>query len=277
MGARGRRRRRGAARGLRSRKRIDFSGNSSSDERGCTEANSGNPSETIVGKESSKKEPMAGESRWHNSWWVGAGSFVLATCVQIGSSVWPQEFKPHPHAFVALLVFGFICIAVPVAGAGMAWYSAQREPRVEQSPLEIIFEPLNPARRFWSLESHVDDYKRLIGNYWEHRLEIKNNSSVTLRNVVVTVEHTGQMPLKPQRAIFVRTKADSCDINPRCSELVLVNRWPHPKHQAGMLAAESAWAYGPIKVTASANDTLPAEKTYDFNYETDQMLFERQE
>jgi hypothetical protein len=44
-----------------------------------------------------------------------------------------------------------------------------------------------------------------------------------------------------------------------------------------MLAAESAWAYGPIKVIASANDTLPAEKTYDFNYETDQMLFERRD
>jgi hypothetical protein len=220
---------------------------------------------------------MAGESRWHNSWWIGVGSFVLAACGQIGSSVWPEEFKPHPHALVALLVFGILCIAVPVAGTGWARLSAKRTSQVDLSPLEIIFEPLNPARRVWSLESHVDDYKRLIGNFWEHRLEIKNNSSLTLRNVSVTVERTGPMPIKPQRAIFIRTNTESCDINPCCSELVLVNRWPQPKRQAGMLAAESAWAYGPIKVIASANDTLPAEKTYDFNYETDQMLFERRD
>lgn len=220
---------------------------------------------------------MAGESRWRNSWWLGVGSFVLAACVEIGSSVWPEEFKPHPHVFIGLSAFAVLCIAVPVAGAGMSLYSAKRKPRVVQSPLEIIFEPLNPARRFWSLESHVDDYKRLIGNFWEHRLEIKNNSSATLRNVAVTVERTGPMPIKPQRAIFIRTNTDSCDINPRCSELVLVNRWPHPKRQAGMLASEHAWGYGPIRVIASASDTLPAEKTYDFNYETDQMLFERRE
>lgn len=220
---------------------------------------------------------MAGESRWHNSWSVGLGSFVLAGCVQIGSSVWPEEFKPHPYMFVALLCLGCLCIVVPLINSSRSWLSAKRNPHAEQSPLEIIFEPLNPARRFWSLESHLDDYKRLIGTFWEHRLEIKNNSNVTLRNVVVTVEHTGPLPIKPQRAIFTRTKADSCDINPQCSELVLVNRWPQPKRQAGMLSSESAWAYGPIKVVASADDTLPAEKIYDFNYETDQMLFEQRD
>lgn len=220
---------------------------------------------------------MTEESRRHNSQWVGVGAFVLAVSVQIGSSVWPEEFKPHPHVFVALLLVGLLFVVVPTASDGWKWLSARLKPHEELSPLEIIFEPLNPARRFWSLESHVDDYKRLIGTFWEHRLEIKNNSSITLRNVSVTVERTGPMPIKPQRAIFIRTNTESCDINPRCSELVLVNRWPQPKRQAGMLAAESAWAYGPIKVIASANDTLPAEKTYDFNYETDQMLFERRD
>jgi len=68
---------------------------------------------------------------------------------------------------------------------------------------------------------------------------------------------------------------ESCDINPGCGELVLVNRWPHPRVQIGMLAGDSAWGYGPIKVIASANDTLPSGTIFDFNYETDQMFFGR--
>ena len=44
--------------------------------------------------------------------------------------------------------------------------------------------------------------------------------------------------------------------------------------QAGMPCNESAWLYGPIKVTASADDTPSAVKVFAFNYETDQMLFD---
>lgn len=83
------------------------------------------------------------------------------------------------------------------------------------------------------------------------------------------------MPQRPQKAAFDRTHTDSCDINPGCTELVLVNRWPLEKRQAGMLAGESAWGYGPIKVTASADNTPSVAVIFDFNYDTDQMLFER--
>lgn len=200
---------------------------------------------------------------------------MLAACVQIASSIWPEKIRPHPYLFIALLFFGLVCIIVPITRAIYIWASAKRISSAKQSPLEIIFEPLNPARRFWSIESHVDDYKRLIGTFWEHRVEIRNNSEVTLRNVTVTIERTGAMPVKPHRALFIRTKKESCDINPGCSELALVNRWPQPKQLAGMLAAESAWGYGPLKVIASADDTAPRETIFDFNYETDQMLFER--
>jgi hypothetical protein len=176
---------------------------------------------------------------------------------------------------MALLFFGLVCVVVPPAHRIYIWSSTKRISAAKQSPLEIIFEPLNPARRFWSRESHFDDYKRLIGTFWEHRVEIRNNSLATLRNVAVTLERTGTVPVKPQRAFFIRAKTESCDINPGCSELVLVNRWPIHKPQVGSLAGPSAWGYGPIKVIASADDTVPTETVFDFNYETDQMLFER--
>jgi hypothetical protein len=42
-----------------------------------------------------------------------------------------------------------------------------------------------------------------------------------------------------------------------------------------MLAGPSAWGYGPIRVVASADNTIPAQTIFDFNYEKEQMLFER--
>ena len=212
---------------------------------------------------------------WHTSVWIGMGAFVLAASVQIGSSTWPDKIRPHPYVFIAFIGVGLLCVTIPAIRAVWTFISNRINPSIDKSPLEIIFEPLNPARRFWSLVSHVDDYKRLIGNFWEHRVEVKNNSLVTLRNVVVTVEKIGPMPVMAQRATFVRTGLNYCDINPGCSELVLVNRHPHPKIQEGSLAGRSAWGYGPIKIVVSADNTLPAETIYDFNYETDQMLFER--
>ena len=218
---------------------------------------------------------MAEFHSWRTSIGIAIGAFVLAACVQVGSSGWPEKIRPHPYIFLSFVCFGVVCLAGPMAFEAYRWAWRRLHPQPEESPLEIIFEPLNPARRFWSRESHVDDYKRLIGIFWEHRVEIRNNSFLTLRNVAVTVERVGQMPVKPQRAPFTRTNTDSCDINPGCSELVLVNRWPEPKRQEGMLASESALAYGPIKVIASADNTLAAETVYDFDYQTDQMLFER--
>jgi curved DNA-binding protein CbpA len=43
-----------------------------------------------------------------------------------------------------------------------------------------------------------------------------------------------------------------------------------------MLAGPSAWGYGPVIVTASADDVLPAQRRFAFNYETDQMLFDEE-
>lgn len=195
---------------------------------------------------------------------------MLTTLGQIFS----DHVKHHPHWALAFGVFAFMMIVLPIADSAVKLLRGHSSPK-NDTPLEIIFEPLNPARRFWSMESHFDDYKRLVGTFWEHRVEVKNTSSVTLRNVKVTVERTGPLPQPPQQSAFTRTKTDLCDINPGCSELVLVTRWPVPKRQVGMLSSDSAWGYGPIEVTASADNVPPAKVVFDFNYETDQMLFER--
>ena len=219
---------------------------------------------------------MGEKPAWHASKWIGLGAFILAASVQIVSSVWPESIKPHPLIVVELFAFGLLCILIPVAS--IAYIRLTQLIKSEQnspspSPLEIIFEPLNPARKFWSLETKLDFYKRVTGPYWEYRVEIKNNSLKTLRNVAVTVERIGPSPEKPYRADFVRLSASSCDLQPGCSELAAIIRWPHPKVQVGMLAGPSAWGYGPLHVIASADDVPPAERRFAFNYETEQMLF----
>jgi hypothetical protein len=66
----------------------------------------------------------------------------------------------------------------------------------------------------------------------------------------------------------------SCDIKPGCSRLVPVIRWPHPKVQAGMLAGPSALEYGPVKVTASGDDAVPAVRVFEFDYQAEPMLYD---
>jgi hypothetical protein len=202
---------------------------------------------------------------------------MIAATVQVVSSVWPESIKPHPLIVAAFFAIAVLCILIPVVRVIYLWASRSiRTNEIPPSPLEIIFEPLNPARKFWSLEAKQDFYKRVTGPYWECRMEIKNVSQKTLRNVAVTVERIGPSPEKPHRADFVRINADSCDLQPGCSELVAIIRWPHPKIQVGMLAGPSAWGYGPVIVTASADDVLPAQRRFAFNYETDQMLFDEE-
>ncbi len=205
---------------------------------------------------------------------IGLGAFLIAAIVEIGSSVWPDKIKPHPYIVLAIFVVGILCVVVPLLHTAYCWASSKLRPvQPTSSSLEIIFEPLNPARRFWSLESQKDASGK-YHPYWEHRVEIRNNSLKTVRNVMVTVERIGQMPQLPFCPPFKRQQVNKCDINPGCSELVPVNIWPHPKQQIGMACGESAWIYGPIKVTASGDDTLSVVRTFAFNYETDQMLFD---
>jgi hypothetical protein len=139
----------------------------------------------------------------------------------------------------------------------------------KSSPLEIIFDPNNPSKRFWSMVSA----EGMVA--WQYRVEIINNSLKTLKNVSVTTEHLGQMPILPTDKVFIKHRKLQCDLKPKCPELVAVLHWPIQKIQPGMLADKTALEYGPIKITASADDVIPSVKIFDFDYQTEQMLFEK--
>jgi len=114
--------------------------------------------------------------------------------------------------------------------------------------LEIVFDPTNPAQRFWSREAPRDEKgDKKPGVFWEYRVAIKNNSQKTVRNVSVTVEHIGQnLPVRPVDAIFDKIRKASCDLKPGADELVAIIRWPIPVVQAGMLANQSALEYSSL-------------------------------
>lgn len=139
------------------------------------------------------------------------------------------------------------------------------------SPLEIIFDSSNPSKRFWSMESARGKNKSV---FWEYRVEIKNKSSKTIRNVSVTVEHTGLMPVRPVDQFFDKSGIATCDLRPGSSELVPVLQWPIPIVQAGMLAGSTALEYGPIKVIAVADDVSLVTRNFQFDYQAEPMLFE---
>lgn len=101
-----------------------------------------------------------------------------------------------------------------------------------------------------------------------------NRSNCTLRNVRVSVGTIGILPNRPALVPFDSSKSTCIDINPGCSELVPVIRWPHPRIQPGMLADESASAYGPLEIIASADDVPPTKRRFRFDYQQDPMIFD---
>jgi len=146
---------------------------------------------------------------------------------------------------------------------------------VARSPLEIIFDPTNPGRRFWSMEAQKDQNgKPLLPACWQYRVELRNNSSKTLRNVRISAEALGQIANRPLDMPFDKTQNFTIDINPNCSELVTILRWPHPKVQVGMLAGPSALEYGPIKIIASADNVPSKSRIFKFDYQKTPMIFD---
>ncbi|HEY1709939.1 MAG TPA: hypothetical protein VGG10_16840 [Rhizomicrobium sp.] len=149
-------------------------------------------------------------------------------------------------------------------------YTGVQVARTIPPQLEIVFDPENPGRKFWSLEPAVDDIgNKLPGQFWEYRVAIKNRSPKTLRGVKVIVEAIGPLPSRPQPTMFDINKKPLMDINPGEAPLVPVRRWYYPAKQAGMVVGD---AYGPIKVTVSADDVSEIVKVFRFNYEETPML-----
>lgn len=130
--------------------------------------------------------------------------------------------------------------------------------------LEIHFDPSNPAKRFWSFESPRDrDGNQQPDIFHEYRVAVFNPTAGTVRSFGVTVESLGLSGLRPFDAWFDKDRSARRDIHPGCFELVPVLRWPHPARQPGMVAEPSSLiGYGPLLVTASADDVAPATRQF---------------
>ncbi len=211
-----------------------------------------------------------------------AGIF-LAVCAafEFGPDKWiANMIQNFPYMTVFVMRSIFVLLGLLTFAFIWASFKNARKRRskidenIRTSPLEIIFDPSNPSKRFWSNVSIANSEGRFIP-LLEYRVEVRNNSLRTVRNVYVTKEHTGQMSQRPVNLIFDKTKKISCDINPRCSELAVIERWP-VKILPGMLAGQTALEYGPIKVTASGDDVLPVTRIFQLDYQRTPIIFDQE-
>jgi len=150
---------------------------------------------------------------------------------------------------------------------------ADRLGMAPESPLEIIFNPANPHRRFWSLEQAKDQTGQPIPGHlwWEYRVLIRNKSAKTVRNVNATVEAIGPMPTRPEPTQFDINKQQLIDLHPLGETLAILRRWFNPPIVVGMVMGG---AYGPIKMTVSGDDVLPDTKYFHFEPENVPMISE---
>jgi hypothetical protein len=98
-------------------------------------------------------------------------------------------------------------------------------------------------------------------------------SAKTLRNVKVIVEAIGPIPMRPEPSQFDINKKELIDLNPQEETLVVVWRWFNPPIRAGM--ASGTDIYGPVKLTASADDVSPTERFFHFDPERTPMIWEK--
>ena len=201
---------------------------------------------------------------------VSAAGSVATVLVSAVYSVPPYFWIPLA-ALVALLILAAVNLFYVIRE-----HRQGRSMTPPAAALQIHFDSSNPAKRFWSSESPRDkDGNQLPGIFHEYRVAIFNPTARTVRNVGVTVESLGLSGLRPYDAWFDKDRSARRDINPGCFELVPVLRWPHPKRQPGMLAEPSSLiGYGPLLVTASADDVAPATRQFWFSPEREPMLFD---
>ena len=139
-------------------------------------------------------------------------------------------------------------------------------------PIKITFDQANPNGKFWSIQPMRDETGKQR-TFWEYRALIKNVSAKTLRNVKVIVEAIGPIPMRPEPSQFDINKKELIDLNPQEETLVVVWRWFNPPIRAGM--ASGTDIYGPVKLTASADDVSPTERFFHFDPERTPMIWEK--
>jgi hypothetical protein len=189
-----------------------------------------------------------------------------ATWFHLPAPYWLQSHNADRVA-LSLAIFG-----IAVRWVGPPIWRRLRGTKGQVSPLEITFDAANPLNRFWSLEPLRDEKGSPQGAFWQYRALLKNRSAQTLRNVRVTVEGIGAMPTRPEPSIFDLNKQAVIDLPPGGETLVTIRTWSQPHIRAGY--AIGPGIYGPIKMTAHADDTTPAIKYFEFDYMNTPMIWE---
>jgi hypothetical protein len=200
--------------------------------------------------------------------WGGRIDVLASTYHDIGGldAMIGYLLNPPPWLWPIALIVGLVLI----------WWDVRRHKTApfpaSISPIEIIFDSSNTGQKFWSIEPMRDENGyQIAGSFWEYRALIRNISPKTLRNVKVMVEAIGDLPTRPETSLFDINKKPVVDLDPNCEALVPIRRWFNPPIATGMVGGG---AYGPIKMTVSSDDIVPATKLFAFHPENTPMISE---
>ena len=175
-------------------------------------------------------------------------------------SKWGQYLKiPNAAALFSHLSLLYVFLIVVGALVWVIPYIRKHRP----VPFEIIFDPKNPGRQFWSPRT-IESFSSQTPGI-EYRVKIRNKTQRTIREVKATTETLGPMGSTPVSLIFDQTGKDTFTLDPGASAFVKLFFTPLPLIQPGTLMGASTAAYGPIKVTVSALDARAVEKVFRFN------------
>jgi len=207
--------------------------------------------------------------------WLGGLYALLTLYVFVRDDFWQPKDADHwwiiklvPHLTLSWWLFGWtLLLLVWVYEASFRVTRRLRgaiDLHKSQAALEIIFDPSNPHKKFWSRILIQMRPNGLPVQYCdEYRVLIRNNSNKTITNVNVARESSGFCPILSEDILFQKDGKAVNNLDPGRSEIVNIF-WVYPP-QAGDAWGETAKAFhGPIKITVSGEDVPPAECEFDY-------------
>jgi hypothetical protein len=121
-----------------------------------------------------------------------------------------------------LAMIGTLLLLAPACFHANQWRKRRLAvDKLPESPLEIIFDPANSKKRFWSQTPVLDkDGNPIAKLCMEYRVRIYNKSEKTVRGVHVERVGEGEIPSMPADLSFKKDGAGKRDLQPKHSEFV---------------------------------------------------------
>ncbi|MGH6839832.1 MAG: hypothetical protein ACREDT_13750 [Methylocella sp.] len=210
---------------------------------------------------------------WELLGWVGWDKPLKAVFVFVWTflggilAMLGHLFGSLPPYMIGAVVLVFFVLAGHGANVcANVWDNLQtkRKHKKAKSPLEIIFDPTNPVKRFWERTSPRDENGRILsGIVWEYRVKVQNTSSKTVKNVRISKESSGLIPVMPIDLVFQKDGKQNRDLQPKVSEFVAVF-WKFPPQAGDAWGPTATACHGPITIIASGDDVSPCECEFDY-------------